>query len=96
MKKFLIPLLLAYCASCAKPKYSPGPCDLDLGYSAGKMHLANVKYLGEDRAIDWFEIYENLERRSGNRPAGECIPGEQVPAVEHMIEHLEHSLKNLR
>jgi hypothetical protein len=92
----LFPLLLLFLASCAKPKYTPGPCDLDLGYSSGKMHLSNVKFLAEDRAIDWFEIYENLERRRGNRPAADCIPGEKVRVVEQTIEHLEHSLKNLR
>ncbi len=96
MVKLVIPLLVACLAACAKPKYSAAPCELDLGYSSGKLHLANVQYLGEDRAIDWFEIYQNLESRRSNRPAPDCIPVGAVLGIEQMIERREHALKNLR
>jgi hypothetical protein len=81
---------------CAKPKLSVAPCDLDLGYSSNKMHLANVQFLGEDRSHDWFELYQNLEARRSNSPAVGCIPQNVTSTIEQTIERREHSLKHLR
>lgn len=91
---FVILTLLAI--GCAKPKLSVQPCDLDLGYSSNKMHLANVQFLGEDRSHDWFELYQNLEARRTNRAAVGCIPQNETATIEQTIERREHSLKHLR
>lgn len=72
------------------------PCDQDLGFVSDKMHLANVRFLQEDRSIDWFEIYENLEERRSNTPAHRCIPFSPVTSVEQQIERREHELRSLR
>lgn len=89
-------LLFAILGSCSKPQLSVDPCDEDLGYATRKMHLANVKFLEEERQIDWFEIYENLEERRKNTPPQNCIPGARTPTIEQQIERYEHDLKNLR
>ncbi len=82
--------------ACAKPKLSVDPCDEDLGYATRKMHLSNVKYLDEDKQVDWFELYENLDARRKNTPPQNCIPGSHTPTIEQQIERTEHDLKNLR
>ncbi len=93
-------LVLAACTlfavGCAKQKLSVAPCDLDLGYTSNKMHLANVQFLGEDRSHDWFELYQNLESRRINRPAQGCIPQSETSTIEQTIERREHSLRHLR
>ena len=82
--------------ACAKPKLSVDPCDEDLGYATRKMHLSNVKFLNEDKQVDWFEIYENLEERRKNTAPQNCIPRSHAPTIEQQIERTEHDLKNLR
>lgn len=82
--------------SCAKPKLVVMPCDEDLGYANQKMHLSNVQFLDENRAIDWFELYMNLEERRDNEPAKKCIPIGHRSTIEQEIERTEHSEKHLR
>lgn len=81
---------------CNKPVPEVPPCDEDLGYLSPKHHLANVRFLDENRSIDWFELYENLEERRFNTPAQKCIPATRSPSVEQQIERREHELKELR
>ena len=95
MRIALITIILTL-ASCSKPKLSVDPCDEDLGYATRKMHLSNVKFLGEEKEVDWFEIYENLEERRKNTAPRNCIPGTNAPTIEQQIERTEHDLKNLR
>lgn len=82
--------------ACAKPKLSVDPCDEDLGYATRKIHLSNVRFLDEEKAVDWFEIYENLEERRKSAAPQKCIPGERTQTIEQQIERTEHDLKNLR
>ena len=89
-------LFLVVVLHCAKPRPEVPPCDEDLGYLSKKHHLANVRFLDENRSIDWFELYENLEERRANTAPQKCIPGTHVPSVEQQIERREHELKNLR
>jgi hypothetical protein len=89
-------LISLFFVACAKPKLSVDPCDEDLGYATQKLHLSNVKYLDEDKQVDWFEIYENLEERRKSTPPQKCIPGSTTPTIEQQIERTEHDLKNLR
>lgn len=89
-------LVVMLLGACAKPKLSVDPCDEDLGYATRKMHLSNVKFLDEDKQVDWFEIYENLEERRKNTAPQNCIPGSHAPTIEQQIERTEHDLKNLR
>ncbi len=81
---------------CAKPRPEVPPCDEDLGYLSQKHHLANVRFLDENRSIDWFELYENLEERRANTAPQKCIPGSRAPSIEQQIERREHELKELR
>ena len=83
-------------ANCGKPRLRVDPCDEDLGYATGKMHLANVQFLDEEKQVDWFEIYENLEERRKNAAPQKCIPMQQTRTIEQEIERNEHDLKNLR
>lgn len=87
---------LAFAVHCAKPRPEVPPCDEDLGYLSQKHHLANVRFLDENRSIDWFELYENLEERRANAPAQKCIPATRSPSIEQQIERREHELKELR
>lgn len=89
-------LVIVLLGACAKPQLSVDPCDEDLGYATRKMHLSNVKFLDEDKQVDWFEIYENLEERRKNAAPQKCIPGSHAPSIEQQIERTEHDLKNLR
>lgn len=89
-------LLLFGLLNCAKVKPQVPPCDEDLGYLSSKHHLANVQYLDENRSIDWFELYENLEERRTNTAPQKCIPGSHAPTTEQAIEREEHGLRNLR
>lgn len=88
--------LLAAVLHCSKPKPEVPPCDEDLGYLSQKHHLANVRFLDENRSIDWFELYENLEERRTNTAPQKCIPGSRAPSIEQQIERREHELKSLR
>jgi hypothetical protein len=96
MRITLLAIVATLVACGAKPQLSVAPCDEDLGYTTGKMHLSNVKFLDEERQVDWFEIYENLEERRKNTPPQNCIPGTRTPTIEQQIERNEHDLKNLR
>jgi len=88
--------LSACLVACAKPRLQIPPCDEDLGYLSQKNHLANVKYLDEDRAIDWFELYDNLDSRKKGQPPQNCIPLRERSSIEQQIERHEHDVKNLR
>lgn len=88
--------LLSGAMNCTKPQPEVMPCDEDLGYQSQKHHLANVRFLDENRSIDWFELYENLEERRTNTAPQKCIPGTHTQSVEQQIERREHELKNLR
>ena len=88
--------LLGAITHCNKPVPEVPPCDEDLGYLSQKHHLANVRFLDENRSIDWFELYENLEERRKNTAPQNCIPGSHAPTIEQQIERTEHDLKNLR
>jgi hypothetical protein len=81
---------------CNKPKLVVEPCDQDLGFANRKMHLSNVRFLQEDSAIDWFEIYMNLDERRKNEPAANCIPLEHKHSIEQEIDRNEHNLSHLR
>ena len=94
MKLAAVTLLLLM--ACAKQKPEVMPCDEDLGYQTRKMHLANVQFLDEGRAIDWFELYENLEERRMNNAPQKCIPGVKAATIEQQIERREHELSHLR
>lgn len=60
------------------------------------MHLANVRFLTENRSIDWFEFYHNLEERLRHLPAENCIPVTRAESVERAIARSEHALRHLR
>lgn len=98
MKQKLIGIftLLSMAMNCAKPKPEIMPCDEDLGHLSRKGHLANVRFLDENRSIDWFELYENLEERRNNTAPTKCIPGAHVRTIEQAIERREYELGHLR
>lgn len=96
MRKIYLSALLIPLNFCAKPRPAIMPCDEDLGFSTRKLHLANVDFLNEDRAVDWYEIYENLTLRRTNTPAEKCIPHTRVKTIEQNIDSVEHSIKELR
>lgn len=93
MRYWVLAVLLI---GCAKARHEVMPCDQDLGYASRKMHLANVQYLDENRGIDWFELYENLVNRRNNTAPQNCIPLQNQPTIEQMIERSEHDVKELR